>query len=408
MYTYRWLGIDQRGHQHIGFIVAQSSAAVRTQLGARRIALLSCVVSWRTLLSKSFWQTFILLSSPRKRIAQQDYGRVCRALASLLHAGMPLPAALRMVATSESSHNAMLLLESWHMSVVRGERLSAAMGRGFVSIPSYLRTAVAATEGTGRLAESLSALGAVLEVHEQYQQKLHRALLVPALTFGVAVVMVIVLGVVVIPSMQAWLPEAMGTQVAQLSIGLQRFGWGIGAFMVGSMCVWLLSHVWSRGAYLISMLLFHLPVVGPLVSAKHTWLFLEIAGVLCGAGVVWQQALADSATVCMQPYWRVQFSMLFDRIAAGESVAQAVLGLNPICGKAVVTLLQRGEHTGHWPAVMRHAAEMIASSFSHRLSVVVRVLPVLTLVLIGSGIAVFLFHVYAPLLSAAGSLGGAF
>jgi general secretion pathway protein F len=134
-----------------------------------------------------------------KRIRSNDITILTRELATLLHAGLPIDHALKILEELTSHAPVKALVTDIYSRVQGGATLSNAMeaqGEAFGRL--YLNT-IRAGEASGALDVVLTRLADYMERSAELRASVFSALLYPAILFGVAVISIFVLMIFVVP-----------------------------------------------------------------------------------------------------------------------------------------------------------------------------------------------------------------
>jgi general secretion pathway protein F len=135
----------------------------------------------------------------RNRVRPTDITAATRELATLLNAGIPLDAALRLLERHARQPKLKAALASVHAAVQAGRRLSAALAEQEALFDSLYVNLVKSGEASGSLADVLERLADHRERADAFRASVVSALTYPIALAAVAVVSLFVLVAFVIP-----------------------------------------------------------------------------------------------------------------------------------------------------------------------------------------------------------------
>ena len=160
--------------------------------------------------NKGFYPVFIeecreeyagtLMKAVFRRISNKDIAVFCRQFATMINAGMPIPDILDLLGKQAENPRLKTGIESLYHGVQKGKSLSHAMGMGRDVFPELLANMVEAGEISGTLDRVMDRMAGHYEKEYRIRQKVKNAFVYPSLVAVVAVLVVVFLVTVVLPT----------------------------------------------------------------------------------------------------------------------------------------------------------------------------------------------------------------
>jgi general secretion pathway protein F len=324
--------------------------------------------------------------------------------AVLLQAGFPVDRALMAAAASISDRTLRRALADVAEAVRGGGALAEALRRHPKLFPPLYCALVEAGEASGALGTVLERLAQDLEKADSFRGAITSALLYPALLVVLAVVSVIFILTVVVPSFRPMLLDAgielpwSMTLLLFASDALQAGGGLLALVAAGAMAVLLQS--WSKPAFRRwrDERALGIPMLRDIVVKSDTARLCRSLGLLLGNGAPLTQAWRIAQAGLSNTAFQARLAHVGAAISEGEGLAQALEQPGMVTPLAV-HMLRVGEQSGRLGAMADQAAGLIERDVKRRLDRFLAVLvPALTIG-VGAMIAFLVATVFAALLS---------
>jgi len=381
-----WTGIDEQGIQETGAIEGSSAASVVAKLnqqGKFRVAL-------RRLSDYAVQQN----------LGEETLRSVLSFLGRLLRSGIGLHLSLN----EAISHFKAPTLK-YHLCMVRDQLLEGeSLGNALAStraVPDMVTRTLVAAESSDRLAESIDELYELLQLRRNFLRDQRRLLLYPMTVLGVFLLLVLGMLVYVIP-MFGRLYTVAGDQLfwpTQVMVGLSELLRG------------------SREGWLAAVLLLGLGGLGIRRYGKLGSIWAKVPGVRelrrKIQAMMYARAMSSGLhsglplTTCLQlmepmlmDFQQPELSKLREQVEHGEGLGksyQRVSGLGPRFANAV----SAGEATGDLAGAFAHVSDDCRIEVEHTLGRFNAYLEPVLMILIASGVLVFLLSIYLPLFQVA-------
>jgi type IV pilus assembly protein PilC len=347
---------------------------------------------------------------PGPRVSRREVVLLTRQLATLLSAGLPLVASVRVLERQASSRPLRDLLSQIRIEVARGGVLSEALARHPRIFPPVYTGMVTAGESSGMLDGVLLRLAVLMERSEALIRKIRGATLYPAVVLGVASVSVALLLILVIPTFElmfadAGIPLPIATQwVLTLSRGLTRWWWLI-LLVLGAVGVGLVRAVRTpEGKARWHSVRLVIPLLGPLERKAGAARFARVLGTLLAAGVPLMEGLALTARTVGNRTLEEAILSARETVLRGGSLAQA-LEQSGEMPPLVTQMVQVGEQTGALDEMLSRVADLFEDEVEAALSTLVSILEPTLVVILGVVVGGMVVAMYLPVFDMVGLVG---
>ena len=156
-----------------------------------------------------------------QRLANGEISRLCRSMALLLHAGVPLSDGIFLIAEEENTP-IRSMLEQMGSLIDGGDSLGQSLEQ-IGCFPAYAEGMIRVGEQTGRLEEVLNALASYYETRERMNRQIRMSLTYPSVLLMLMLVIIGVLLIWVLPVFDE-VYASLGGQLTGLGGGLLKLG----------------------------------------------------------------------------------------------------------------------------------------------------------------------------------------
>lgn len=410
-FLYVWTGVDARGRMRSGRSWQPHHDMLAARLARCGIVLTAVRYSLIVYVRPQVWRVWWARLRARTQLSLPDTALILRSLSQLLEAGVPLHTALLCLAASAQTHDQSAALTAVCERVELGHSFAQAVSNTASWWPAVVPVALTAGEGGGAVVRTLDLLSRSLFARQEAHQKVWRALVVPLLTTGVALCVLLALACLLIPQLCELLtPEKGGVphgleRVMNVCVWLRAYGlYALFCLLVGCGLVWRLlgSTLWlvrqrDRMVYVV-------PSLGGLVSRSHTVVWLRMLSVLLAVGVPLVEALAAIEDVVGNACWAHMSTQLRQKLFSGIMFADACAGIpqymvSPLFGQVVSGATSQRVLAG----MCEHIAQVVDDELSHLVRMYVALLQPGLLIILAAGVALVLQAIIGPLLDMMGS-----
>lgn len=349
----------------------------------------------------------------KHRIKAQHIADNLRQLGDLLQNGVPMLAALDILATEAAHRELAEVLTEVRDRVADGTALDDAMARhpnvfGELTV-SMVR---AGTEGAF-LEESLDRTAAFLELQEEMKGRLVGAMFYPAFLATIGFIVTFCLIVFFVPKFAelfarleregGGLPWATVVLLG-LSDVLGRWGLVLAAALVG-LVVWL-RHAAStpRGRLLIDRGKLKIPLAGKIFLGAAVSRFCRVLGTLLRNGVPLLKSLDISSASAGNVVLAQAIRDAAENISSGETLAQplAACGLIP---RPIMAMIRVAEESNNLDKVLVDIADSLDRRISRQLDMMLRMVEPVLLLIMGLVIGFVMVALLLPVFDMSSAIG---
>lgn len=343
------------------------------------------------------------------RLKPEDVAVLCRELAIMIEAGVPISEALTSLADAASHPSIVHALNEVLGQIRNGASLSEAVRVAPRVFPGLLADIVGVAEEGGNLPTALDTAASHIEQSLDFRRKVRSALIYPVLLLCIAVITTGVLITFVLPRFTK-IFENMGVDTpATTRALLQVSGFLHGAWpylLVGGFVVWLIWRRlmkertfctrWTRA-------LMRLPIAGDLMRKVALARSLAVLSSLLSCNVPLLRALTHAGKVTGNPVYEDGFLLVASRVEGGRSLAEALREADDM-PHLIVQMTAVGERTGSLGAVLGRTAAFLEAEVDGKLRSLTSIIEPLLIVGLGAFIGFITISVISPIYSLVGQV----
>lgn len=295
MNTYKYSAISKDGAKVHGFLEAVDEYTAVSKIK------LECpvVLSVEELKEQSGHAKFLNADIGGKKVDIKALSVMCSQFSIILSSGVPVDAAIRMIASQTVDKKLKTMLEKAAEDVAQGSTMSDSFARNYPQLPVLFIETVRAGEISGTIDRSFATLQKYYEKNYQLSAKIKQATSYPLFVLAVAVVVLIVIMGFVMPKFTSMFDE-LGASIPAMTkvlILVSNFfakWWLLILFIIALLVI--LVEVWKhsdKGLYQWAELCLKFPVIGPINNLQACTEFSSTMSALLEAGM----GVADSLEV---------------------------------------------------------------------------------------------------------------
>ncbi|AJP58842.1 hypothetical protein UC34_21650 [Pandoraea vervacti] len=391
---WHWQGREADGQRRRGEWVAHGEAAVRLALRRQYPQMtITHVAPGRR-------------QTPSARTRSADASDLVRRLATLIGAGVPLSAALDVLARGAHTRGLKRLASRIAQDVAQGHPLALAMARASHRFGSVDCQLIAAAELSGQLGPTLARLSAHYDHAKGIRDKLQRALTYPLTVLAVALAVIAALLQWVIPEFERLFASAAGgglplPLLTRWLIDLSRASLNNGP--------WVLACAGAAGLILAAAVrrsprmrrqrdrcLLHLPGAGRIIHMMSAARWARTLGTLLDAGVALPDAMDAAASACGNLVMQHAAHEVHRKVARGARLATC-LEADARWPLAIAQLVVIGEESGTLGRMLNQAAGLLDEEASHALVSTCATLEPMMITFLGLLIGGMVLAMYLPM-----------
>ncbi|VVE37461.1 type II secretion system protein [Pandoraea nosoerga] len=389
---WQWQGRDAHGQWRHGEVLAHGEAGARVMLREQRVSVTYLRVGRR--------------HAPPARTRAADATDLVRRLATLLGAGVPLTAALDVLARGAHTRGLKQLATTIAQDVRQGRPLAESMSRASHRFSRIDCQLIAAGELGGQLAPTLNRLSAQYDHARTVREKLQRALAYPLTVLGVAVAVMIALLHWVIPEFERLFASAAGGGIplppmTQWLIDISRASLAHGPWIAtgsGALALAVMMALRRSGALRRQRdrLALRLPGAGQIVRMMSAARWARTLGTLLDAGVPLPDAMDAAASACGNLIMQQAAHAVHRAVARGERLA-TTLEADVRWPLVIAQLVVIGEESGTLGRMLNQAADLLDEEASHALVSACATLEPMMITFLGLLIGGMVLAMYLPM-----------
>lgn len=332
-----------------------------------------------------------------------------RSLAALLKSGIPLRDALRSYQRQTRSLGVREMLRRVIEDIEGGDTFSEACSRHPAMFPDFYVRLLTVGEATGGVVLTLERLLETVERRKAIRDKVKAALVYPAISFVVAIVVGFILVTYSLPAMTKLLKEYGGELplATKLLISVSNFAQSyrlqIAAYALGGTAV-LVGYVRTRhGARVRDRVLLRVPVAGRVILHSNVFSLTSTFSTLLEAGVAPVESLQLSREGLNNVVLQERLAKVIAEVSAGTSLGTAFQlhwPSPPLLSQGVVT----GELSGNLPTALQALAEFYEQETSRAVSGATELIQPAVILLVGGMVGFVAVAVIAGIYSTLGSV----
>lgn len=355
MPSYGYVAVNPLGKIKKGSIEAEDLEQARAFL--KRSELTAIELKEQGLLTKDIDLPFL------NRVKARDLGVFCRQFVSIVSAGIPIFAALTMLASQTQNVRLKKAILDTHAQIEKGESLSDAMRLHSPDIfPPMMINMVAAGEASGNLEKAFTRLADHFEKGSRVKGAVKKAMVYPTIVLVVVVVVVAIMMVMVIPAFTGVF-EDMGMDLPLITKIVMGFS------------DWMVAHWWQlflgifafiflvilfartdKGKHFFGKLVMKLPLFGDMTVKSASANFARTLSTLISSGLPMLDSLEITAKNMNNIYFKEAVLLCRDEAATGANLS-APLESGGLFPPMVYHMTSIGEETGDLEEMLDRLAD---------------------------------------------------
>ncbi len=345
-----------------------------------------------------------------KRITLDDKLTFFQQLSTLVASGTPLVGALQIAARQSQSTRMRTVLEDIAGRVAAGGSLHAVMEDYRHVFEDHWIELIGIGEVSGKMTMVLCDLNAQIRESCETRRKVIGALIYPIILLLVAVMVVIAMLWVVVPTF-ADMFEEMGAElpgITQFVMSASDFIVGYGIYMLlGAVAAAVLFRQYVKtesGRRRVGAIGLAVPVVGDLLVQSAMYRFASNLALLLKSGVPMLETLSALGTVFRtSPVYRDAIQRSQSRVAAGQSLADS-LEETELFTNMMTNMVRLGEESAQLSGVMEQIAPYYKEKVHAFIARVTKLMEPGIIVVMGGTIAGIMLAIYMPMFDMAGAV----
>ena len=399
MAAFTYNGINKQGQSVQGEVIADSTAQAIDRL--RENGVIVTEMKEKAAKKKS--------SGGGKKITVEDIAIVCKQLAVMLSAGVPITRALTTLSKQCANPKLGNIMEEIAKSVEGGMPLSDAFAQYPKVFSPLFIAMVASGEAGGIMEQALVSLADMLQKEKNLQQNIKSAYSYPRSVGILSIVLLIAMLWFMVPIF-----KKMMTSSTELT-GISKFIFDASDSLREDTHIWILV----AGAIIGSVMLFAkspiahkiwednkltMPMLGDFMTKMVVARFCRTFATLLAGGVTAVEALKSAGpTSGSEKLEKVVFEAIED-IEEGKSISDS-LDKSGIFPPMLTGMVAIGEESGALPELLDKVAEFFEEDVENTSRNLRAIIEPIALIFVGVVVGGMLIALYVPMLTASTSIG---
>ncbi len=396
MAIYKYVGRDVLDRRRKGLVEADNVEIAKELLLNKGIVVIEKLTEDKSLLKKELTIPFL------SRISLKDVLIFTRQLYAMVHAGIPLVQALRVIKDQIPNRMLKKIIEDMASFIEEGGRFSTALSKHRDVFGDLYISMIRAAEEAGTLEETLKRLAEYLEKVEKLKGKVKSAMFYPVFVLIIATIIITGILVFVIPTFQQLYADLGGElpgltkMVINASNWLRDYiGWLI-LFIVLSIIGFIQARKIKKFKYLTDYLLLRIPLFGELVLKSSVANFSRTLASMVSSGINILDALQISAETSNNEVIREAILDVKSQVEKGVNLSIA-LSKHHIFPPMLINMVAIGEQAGNLDEMLSKVADFYEEEVDRTVDGLTSLIEPLMIVFIGGVIGVIIIAMYLPI-----------
>ncbi|MBW2355495.1 MAG: type II secretion system F family protein [Deltaproteobacteria bacterium] len=403
MPVFIWEGKNRKNETIKGELEAPGEEAVRAHLARMKLVPVKIKKKPKDLLENVSWA--------QPRVTEADVILFCRQFSTMLDAGLPIIQCLDILQQQQENKRFKKILKDVKESVEGGQTFAEALKKYPQQFDDLFVNMVAAGEASGVLDTILKRLSNYLEKAAKLKKRIKGAMVYPAITLLVAVIVVGIIMVFVIPVFEQMFADFGGQLPAptQFVVSLSRMIRANILYLLGAVviAVFALRQVrkTEKGRAAIDRYLLTVPLFGPLLRKVAVAKFSRTLGTMLASGVSILDALDIVAKTSGNRTVETAIYRVRQGIAEGRTMSEP-LAESGVFPAMVCQMIAVGESTGALDAMLAKIADFYDEEVDQAVENLTAAIEPVMMVFMGVVIGGLVVSMYLPIFKMAGAITG--
>ncbi|MBQ3523667.1 MAG: type II secretion system F family protein [Clostridia bacterium] len=399
MAAFTYNGINKQGQSVQGEVIADSTAQAIDRL--RENGVIVTEMKEKAAKKKS--------SGGGKKITVEDVAIVCKQLAVMLSAGVPITRALTTLSKQCANPKLGDIMEEIAKSVEGGMPLSDAFAQYPKVFSPLFIAMVASGEAGGIMEQALVSLGEMLQKEKNLQQNIKSAYSYPRSVGLLSIVLLIAMLWFMVPIF-----KKMMTSSTEIT-GISKFIFDASDSLREDTHIWILV----AGAIIGAIMLFAkspiahkiwennkltMPMLGDFMTKMVVARFCRTFATLLAGGVTAVEALKSAGPTSGSEKLEKAVNEAIEDIEEGKSISDA-LDKSGIFPPMLTGMVAIGEESGALPELLDKVAEFFEEDVENTSRNLRAIIEPIALIFVGVVVGGMLIALYVPMLTASTSIG---
>ncbi len=392
MAKYDYRAIDANGKVKKGTIEANSEETAKTKLRTEGLNI------------TEFGESKDIKFNFKKKVKNKDLSVFCKQFAAVLRAGVPVIAALDMMATSTENKTLRAAIEEAEVHVQKGGTLADALRLNSDVFPAMLANMVAAGESSGKMEICFERMAAQFEKDGHIEGKIKSAMMYPIVILVVVTGVVILMLTSVIPTFSEMFKE-MGAQLpkaTQMLVNASDFltkRWYVVLLIAVAIIVGIkLFSQTEFGQDFNGNAALKLPIFGNLNVKTAAATFSRTFATLLASGIPMVDAVEQTANVMKNKVIRDKLKDCKVQVMRGVPLSKPIKDMQ-IFPDMLSQMMHIGEETGNIEDMMEKVADFYEDEVDLATDALTSAMEPLIIVVMAVVVGSMVIAIYSPILN---------
>ena len=398
MAVYLWEGKNKKEETQKGEMEAPNEEAVRSNLHRLRITPIK--------IKKKPKDLFENVSFLQPKIGERDVIIFARQFSTMIDAGLPIIQCLNILYSQQDNKRFQRMLKEIKESVESGTTLAESLKKYPKIFDNLFVNMIAAGEAGGILDTILKRLAGYMEKAAKLKKQVKGAMIYPAMTLAVAVIVVAILLVFVIPVFEKMFQD-FGGQLpgpTQLVVNLSNFVQSKIFYIIGAIVIFVFAfkkyYSTEKGHIAVDKYMLKLPVLGILLRKVAVAKFSRTMGTMLASGVAILEALDIVAKTAGNKTIELAINNVRSGITQGRTMAEP-LAESGVFPSMVCQMIAVGESTGALDAMLEKIADFYDEEVDQAVENLTSMIEPFMLVFLGVVVGGMVIAMYLPIFTMA-------
>ncbi len=405
MATYAFRAVDVAGAPSRGEMDAPSKTQVTEQLRQRGLIVLDVSEKREAAKLEDFFRGF-------RRVKMRPLAVFSRQFATLIAAGMPMLRSLYTLEEQTEDERLKEAVTGLRQDIEAGSSVAQAMERRPDVFDTLYRAMIASGEGSGRLEEALDRVAFQLEKLDALRRQIRSAMTYPALVFGFALVVMLVVVAFIVPVFVGIFEELVAEQPGesaalplptQITKGASELVTGqwyllIGGFIAGTIAFlrWKRSDVGRRQWDRVKL---RLPFyIGDVVQKVSVARWSRTFSGTVASGVPLLQSIVVTGQTSGNTVIEEAMDEVYASVKRGGTIAKP-LEDHSIFPPMVSHMVSVGEDTGQLDHMLAKIADFYEAEVDAKVKALTSMLEPVMIIFVGGVVGFIVISMYLPIFS---------
>lgn len=392
MAKYDYRAIDANGKIKRGTIEANSEETAKSKLRTEGLNI------------TEFGESKDIQFNFKKKVKNKDLSVFCKQFAAVLRAGVPVIAALDMMATSTENKTLRTAIEEAGVHVQKGGTLADALRLNKDVFPDMLANMVAAGESSGKMEICFERMAAQFEKDGHIEGKIKSAMMYPIVILVVVTGVVILMLTSVIPTFSEMFKE-MGAELpaaTQMLVNASDFlvkRWYVVLIIAVALIVGIKFFAQTEfGQEFNGNAALKIPIFGNLNVKTAAATFSRTFATLLASGIPMVEAVEQTANVMKNKVIRDKLKDCKVQVMRGVPLSKPVKDMQ-IFPEMLSQMMHIGEETGNIEDMMEKVADFYEDEVDLATDALASAMEPLIIVVMAVVVGAIVVAIYSPILS---------